>query len=118
MKKETKIKFKLTVNEVGEYTSYQIDVNTGNDIIPFKATRNIYQYLRHLYPYIDSEEVQGTILSEDKCFVASRQKVDYIEYKITTEKLPTSLKITPEKSIGKDLARVLIHSKASLKAKE
>lgn len=118
MKKETKIKFKLTANEAGEYTSYQIDVNTGDDIIPFKATRNIYQYLKHIYPYIDVKEEQGTILSEDKCFVASRQKVEYIEYKITTAKLPTSIKISPEKSIGKDLAHALIHSKASLKDKE
>lgn len=117
MKKETKIKFKATETGTEVYTVYQIEVNTGNEVIPFKSTRNIYQYLKHIYPYIDVEEVQGTIFSEDKCFVSNREKIEYIEYKITTDKLPTSIRIAPEKSIGKDLARALIHSKATLKDK-
>lgn len=115
MKKETKIKFKLVENATAEYTTYTMEIIVGKDIIPFKATRSLYNYFKALYPDIEVEDAQATIFSEDKCFVSNRQKIDYIEYRISTEKTPTALKIAPEKSIGKDLARALIHSKASLK---
>lgn len=115
MKKETKTKFKIEENANGEYTTYVVQVIVGKDTIPFKATRSIYNYFKSLYPKIEEEEEPATIWSEDKCFVSNRQKIEYIEYRITTEKMPTSIKITPEKSIGKDLALALIHVKASLK---
>lgn len=115
MKKETKIKFKIEENVTPDYTTYVIEVNLGKDIVPFKATRSICNYFKSLYPDIGIQEEQGTIFSEDKCFVSNRQKIEYIEYRLSTEKTATAIKIAPEKSIGKDLARALIHSKASLK---
>lgn len=115
MKKETKIKFRLNEITTADYTTYEIEVDVNGEIVPFKATRREFLYLTGLHTNCTTDKIDGKISSEEKSFVVNRQKLEYIEYRLSTDKTPISIKISPEKSIGKDLAMALIHSKSSSK---